>query len=94
MQMLLVVEAKFLPVPETIKVLDNWGFVGVVDSDGNSLANGEHMHLEGSDAEFIRWLGEYEGVWRTKTGTPPMFQQFEVVHVPNEKVAALNFFGG
>jgi hypothetical protein len=94
MKIALVVEAKMLPVPESIMVLDNWGFVGVVDSEGGPLAHGEHMHLLGAPYDFIRWLGEYDAVWRTKSGTSPMFQQFEACHVPNEKVAALKFFGG
>ena len=94
MKMMLVVEAKFLPVPTSIKVLDNWGFVGVMDGEGTPVADGEHMYLEGESADFIRWLGGYDAVWRTKDGTSPMFQQFEACHVPHEKVAALKFFGG
>ena len=88
MKIMLVVEPKMLPVPDGIKVLDNWGFVGVVDGTGKPLADGEHMYLEGMSDEFIRWLGGYDAVWRTKVGTSPMFQQFEACHVPD----SLRFF--
>ena len=84
MKIAMVVEAKMLPVPDGITVLDNWGFVGVVDNTGRPLADGEHMHLEGPESDFRAWLAEYDAVWRTKTGTSPMFQQFEAVHIDLE----------
>lgn len=84
MKIAMVVEAKMLPVPDDITVVDNWGFVGVVDDTGSPLAHGEHMYLEGEEHAFCKWLSEYDAVWRTKPGTSPMFQQFEAVHIDQE----------
>jgi len=88
MHLMLVVESHMLPVPAGIKVLDNWGYVGVVDSNGTPLANGDHMHLEGKASDFAQWLGKYDGVWCTKPGTSPMFQQFEVHHIKEHLCAS------
>ena len=72
---------RMLPVPEGIHVLNNWGPVLVVDSNGGFLAGGDHMNLTGSEQTFIDWLKTYDVIWRGKPGTSVMMQQFEAAHI-------------
>ena len=81
MRVALIAEEKMLPIPSSIKVLDNWENVLVVDDDGKHLADGDHVHLEGGQQSFIDWLKPFDAVWITKPGTPVMAQQFEAVHI-------------
>lgn len=77
MQVMMVVEAKMGPVPGSIEVLENWGYVGVVDSTGSFLYDGDHMFLEGTEEAFMQWFEQYNQVWIQKPGTSPMQQAFE-----------------
>lgn len=68
-------------VPSSIKVIENWGHVDVVDSSGGAMVSGDHVHLEGPRDSFVEWLKPFDGIWITKPGTSPMEQMFTVVHV-------------
>lgn len=81
MKIAMIVEAHMLPVPLNIEVLQDWAAVGVVDDQGQHLASGRHMYLEGQTSDFVEWLGGYDGIWRTVPGTSVMMQRFEVVHI-------------
>lgn len=81
MILVMVSEKKMLPIPNNIKVLNNWGYVGVVGSDGSFLADGDHVHLEGEKQAFIDWLKPFDTVWRARPGSSVMMQEFEAVHI-------------
>ena len=89
MKLALLVTDEMKPIPEAIKVLDDWGFVGIFIGDGENpsdYANGDHVYVEGEDQAIANWLRPFDAVWRTKPGTSPMFQRFEAVHIPYEPV--------
>ena len=70
-------------VPDNIKVLENWGEVLVVDTEGKQLALGDHVMLEASEHEVKAWGRELGYFWLGK-GAPQM-QQFESVSIaPDE----------
>ena len=75
----LLVESSMRPIPQTIKVLSDWGEVTVVSNKGELVAQGEHLELSGEPEEFETWLEKTGSFWRTKPGTSPIMQQFERV---------------
>ncbi len=74
MKLVMLLESKMNPIPETIKTLENWGYVGITSGE-----EGDHVYLEGSQEEFKKWLKPFDGVW-VGVGTP-QFQNFEVMHI-------------
>lgn len=85
MRMALLITEAMKPIPKAIKVLDNWGHVAIYIKGGHT-AGGDHMHVEGDEEVIINWLRPFDGIWRTKPGTSPVFQQFEAVHIAGESV--------
>ena len=84
MKLALLVTDEMKPIPEAIKVLEDWGFVGIFVGeigDIRDYADGDHMYVEGDEQTIANWLRPFDGVWRTKPGTSPIFQQFEIVHI-------------
>lgn len=79
MQFHMLVENKMEPVPENIRILNNWGYVSICDADGATLAYGNHMHLSGNTDAIKAWLKSFDGVWVGKGS--PMLQRFEVMHI-------------
>ena len=86
MQLSLLVTEQMEPVPEEIRVLEDWGSVSVKYSEG--VDTGTHMMLEAEASDFIAWLSPFDGVWITTPGTSPIQQQFTVVHVRPELCGA------
>lgn len=84
MRQMLLKTSNLGDIPADIKVLDNWGSVSVVDSNGGPLVAGDHVHLEGPCEAFINWLKPFDEVWITKRGTSPMEQVFEAVHIKDD----------
>jgi hypothetical protein len=82
MKFALLVTNEMKPVPETIKILVDWGFTGISIGETGVYVGGDHMYVEGDEQDIINWLRPFDTVWRTKPGTPPVFQQFEAVHIP------------
>ncbi|MHA2279997.1 MAG: hypothetical protein ACXAC5_03850 [Promethearchaeota archaeon] len=76
------------PIPEAIKILEDWGFVGIFIGEAEDCTSGDHMYVEGDTQDIANWLRPFDAVWRTKPGTSPMFQQFEAVHIPYEQVCS------
>jgi hypothetical protein len=71
----LLVTSDLFPIPEGIKVIQDYGRVSiVVDGDPKKTASGKHMIVDGTmEAKHDWFKGKF--VW-IGTGSP-MFQQFE-----------------
>ena len=80
MKLALLVTGEMEPIPEAIKVLEDWGHIGIT-TNGRDYIGGCHMYVEGSEEDITNWLRPFDTVWRQKPGTSPMFQQFEAVHI-------------
>jgi len=80
-QLSLLVESSMLPIPSNVKILNNWGFVRVVDDVGVSLAIGDHVLVEAEQKHIISWLKPFDCVWVTKPGSSPVEQEFVSVSV-------------
>lgn len=75
MQIHLLVEPCHLPVPDNIKIIENWGYVGLA----GSTTYGDHMAIEGTEEAISDWLRPFKGVYVGR-GTPQL-QKFDVMHV-------------
>ena len=62
MQVILLVEAKFGPVPPDIRVVQKFGDECVL-TDDKKVVEGVSMFLEGDKGAFVRWLKPFDGVW-------------------------------
>ena len=79
MQIALLVTDKMHPIPKTVEILFDWGYVGITTNTGDYV-DGDHMAIEGTESDIVNWLKPFSGMWRQKPGTSPMMQQFEVCH--------------
>jgi hypothetical protein len=71
-----------MPVPDDIRVIQDFGEVSLFreeDHPPEMYFNGRHMAVEGTEEAVKNWLRPFDGVWLGKG--PPIFQQFEIVHV-------------
>ena len=73
----LVVEPKMMPIPEDVKVIENYGDIRVVS--GALSIDGEHMVVRGTEGSIKDWLRPFDGVWFGKGS--PVWQEFEVGHI-------------
>lgn len=83
MKLVLLVEGKMEPIPEAIKVLEDWGDVTIRAEIGSppqaAFIEGRHVYVEGEEEAIKKWLLPFAGVWLGHG--PPMLQQFEVAHI-------------
>ena len=85
MRLAMLLEDQMNPVPESIKVLADWGPVCVINSGNLRTTVGTHVYLEGEQSDFTEWLRPYDGFWRQVPGTSPIMQEFEIVHVMEDE---------
>jgi len=79
MKLVLLLEDKLNPIPDTIKVLEDWGFVSVVNGWGKPLVSGSHVYLEGTEEAFKEWLRPFDSVCVGQGS--PMLQNFSIMHI-------------
>lgn len=69
-------------LPETIRVLENYGFITIhttlIDMPN---VGGDHVILEGSPKDVADWLRPLDGFWVQKPGSAVAAQEFEVHHI-------------
>lgn len=73
----LLVEAKMLPVPSTITVIQDFGLETVRDHEGHTT-RGYVMYLTGEASAFCDWLRPFAGFW---TSSNPMLGDWKIMHV-------------
>lgn len=86
MNLYLLVEQKHKPIPDNIKVVQNFGPETVfVPKTGSSTPSepiyGETVLVKGEEQAFIDWLKPFDGVWTTRS---PMLGTWTVVHIKKE----------
>lgn len=77
----LLVSKEMKPVPDNIKVVEDYGEVSITSDVHEMYHTGDHMVVEGDEEAMRSWLGPFDGVWLGEG--PPIFQQFKVMHVTN-----------
>lgn len=85
MQVILLVEGRFGPVPDDITVVQEFGDETVVRDDG-AFIDGVAMFLTGAPEAFNRWLRPFDGFW---TSNNPLSGAWRVQHVPTTPFAGL-----
>ncbi len=85
MRVVLLVEAKMLPLPETIQVFADWGPVSVYSSALGlaDVVSGTHMMVEGTAEDLRAWLAPFNGIWLGVDA--PALQRFQVAHVGSSR---------
>ena len=83
MKLILLVSEAMKPIPNEVKVIENWGDVSIFHNIPKMYSWGDHMLLEGERSDFERWLMPFDGVWIGKG--IPQFQEFEVGHIKDEE---------
>lgn len=78
MQICLLVEVRFGPIPSGIKTEEDWGPISIVTSGGGCLS-GMHKLLSGEPEAFKDWLRPFDGVWVGEGN--PMEQKFRAMHI-------------
>lgn len=83
---LLATPSLFATIPPEIKVLNDWGLVTIIADKKTKnrkriFITGQHIHVSGEKADFIKWLGPVKGFW-LGIGSP-MLQRFEIHHIKN-----------
>jgi hypothetical protein len=73
----LLVEENMKPVPENIKIVDDYGDIDIV-SNGMTI-NGNHMIISGSEEDLKNWLQPFDGVW--VGDGQPFLQKFQIMHI-------------
>lgn len=68
------------PIPDNIKIIENWGEITL--HTGGGLVVGTHVMVECTSEAAIDWLGGLNGFW-LGVGAP-INQQFEVSNVKKE----------
>lgn len=76
MEQVLLVTEDILPLPDDVRMWENWGKVTVKDQDGYEQAVGQHVMVRGHKEAIAAWLSQYDGVWLIKSGTYPMSKEF------------------
>lgn len=79
MQLLMLVEKRMAPVPETLQVLQSYGEETIMHEDGRT--SGSVMLIEGQAEAFVEWLKTFDGVWQSSS---PMTGDWRVFHIKKE----------
>lgn len=78
MHIVLLHTAHMGPVPETIQVIQEFGWETILAENGTLLASGTSMYLSGPLEEFAKWLGPVPDIWVSNN---PTLGKWYVVHV-------------
>lgn len=76
MQVCMLLTDELKPVPDAVKVVQNWGDVCLT-----SGVYGDHVIVECEEQALRDWLSPFDGFWKAKPGTAVMAQEFEAVHI-------------
>ncbi len=85
MKVRLLKTAAFEPVPDAIKQTNDWGKVTVLLED-LTMVVGNHVELEGEEAEIAEYLAPHNGWW-LDVGAAPQLQTFELYRVRDQVYA-------
>lgn len=80
----LLVTSEMYPIPEAIKIVEDYDTLIVKFGEEYDLA-GRHLILEGEPTEFISWLKKFDGI-AVGSGIP-MQEKFEIMHIKDELYA-------
>jgi N-dimethylarginine dimethylaminohydrolase len=86
-QIIMLVEVKMLPIPDNIKVVQEFGGEAIMVGD-KLVATGTSMLLSATTEALHEWLRPYEGFWTTQN---PMVGKWEVMHVPSDHTHEVTF---
>lgn len=75
----LLITPELKPVPETVRVVEDYGEIVIIVEEGRRSLVGDHAILEGAPEAFKAWLRPFSGFW-VGSGCPLM-QQFHVAHI-------------
>lgn len=77
----LLLEAKMQPIPDNIKLLQNFGLERVYADSGKCLATGVVCFVNATKEAIAEWLRPFDSVWLTNS---PMLGTWSVHHVKRE----------
>ena len=78
----LLVSHEMNPVPDDIKVIENYGKLTLfrdLNHPPEMYYTGEHMIVSGTEEAMKNWLRKFDGVW-VGNGIP-MLEHFTIMHV-------------
>ena len=78
MNLIMLVEPNHRPIPSDITVVQDFGRESIIGDDGDLLAVGDAVYMQGDTGNFAKWLKQFDGVWTTNN---PMAGKWNVVHV-------------
>lgn len=70
-----LIMAHQFPIPDIIKVEEDWGPLTIMNESG-LMVSGTHVLLDGDDEDMGDWLGEYDEIW-VGIGITPQLEQFK-----------------
>ena len=79
----ILVRQNMKPIPDTIKIVQDYGLETIIP-EGSDLTHrivGRNLLLEGSPEAFVDWLKPFDGVWVCSS---PMVGDWKVVHIKRE----------
>lgn len=80
MQICMLVQPAHCPIPDTVKVIQDFGLETVIDADEKRYM-GHSMLVESTEQGFIDWLKNCDGVWQCSS---PMIGDWQVFHIKKE----------
>ena len=78
MQIILLMESKMYPIPESIKVLEEYGHESIADDKGRIMASGTVSYLEGEAGAIAAWLYPFDSIWQCSS---PAIGDWQAIHV-------------
>jgi hypothetical protein len=82
MQLCLLVTEEMRPIPDGVRVIQDYGPETLVPgnwvNETNPVTKGYSMHLEAERGVFVEWLRPFDGIWKSDC---PASGQWEVVHI-------------
>lgn len=85
MQIILLVEPKHLPIPDSITVVKDYGEEAVIPYPNIEVKPicGISMLLSGESQDFVNWLSPFDGVWLCDQ---PLLGEWNVYHIALELI--------
>ncbi len=80
MKIVLLLEERLKPVPDSIKIEAVYDEAMIIIVDGKIGPTGEQVLLDGTPRDFEKWLRPFYEFW-VGVGQTPMEQRFELSHI-------------